>query len=588
MPAAPTTTSARRLIALATLVLVVGVLWVAQTVLMPLALGMVLAFVLTPLVRMFERLRFPRALAVASTIVITLAGVGALGWVAARQVGELALEAPGYVTAIHDKLEAAHPTSGTLERLSHTVDRLGAELDEAGGEREYAPPVRVLPGRFSAFDGLRETVELVLAPLATGVMVLVLVSFMLGRREDVRDRVIRLVGADNLTFTTRLIDETFHGVSRYLFTQSLLNAMVGLLTGVALWLLDVPYAALFGAAMALLRFVPYVGSLVAMALGTIVAFATSPGWSEAVLALGIVLVLDLAFAYFVEPLVMARRVGVSSLALLVFAVFWTWLWGPMGLALATPLTLCLAALGRHVPGLEFLDVVLGDTRALPDDVRYYQRLLARDADDAREILVKSRAELGDERMVDELVVPALLAAVRDQDACTISDEDAAFANETTAKLLDELAVPEAGAPAPSSVAPFTVIAVGPGGEALEAMLRLTSGGAAQPLSGELLLAEIVQELEQAAPRLVCIAALSNAATTAARRLCRRIRTRLPELGVLIFCPTDEIGFESRTRESGAGAVVTRIADAMVVVAQPHWSSLPRTSAATTKVTAAAS
>ncbi|HWB81678.1 MAG TPA: AI-2E family transporter, partial [Nannocystaceae bacterium] len=476
MPAAPTSfgSSARRLVGLATVVLVVGVLWVAQAVVMPLALGMVLAFVLTPIVKLFERIRFPRALAVAGTLAFALGLLGSVAWMGAQQIGDLAGDAPRYISTIHDKLTTDAPTNRTLERIDRTMERLSAELDEETEERERARPVRVVSERFSALDSVRQSVELVLAPAATFVMVLVLVAFMLGRREDVRDRVIRMVGPDNVTVTTRLIDETFQGVSRYLLTQSLLNAAVGALVAAGMWLLGVPYPALFGFAMALLRFVPYLGALSVTALACIIAFASTPGWYATLGTFALCVALDAAFAYIVEPVVMARRVGVSSLALLISAVFWTWIWGAVGLAVATPLTLCLAALGRHMPGFELLDVVLGDTRPLSTDVSYYQRLLARDADEAREIVTRERSELGDVRLVDEVVMPALLAAGRDQDACTISDDDAAFAESTTAAILGGLDPDE-----DTRAAVFDVVAVGHGAAALDAMLRLASGGGAR-------------------------------------------------------------------------------------------------------------
>lgn len=559
----------RRLVGLATVVLVVGVLWVAQTVLMPLALGMVLAFLLTPIVRLFERLRFPRPLAVVSTLGLALSLLVSAAWMGAHQIAELAEQAPTYISTIHDKLTTDAPASRTLAQIDRTMERLSAELDTSTEERERARPVRVMAERFSPLDGIRNAVELVLAPAATFAMVLVLVAFMLGRREDVRDRIIRMIGLDNVTVTTRLIDETFQGVSRFLLTQSLLNAAVGALVAVGMWILGVPYPALFGVAMALLRFVPYLGALSVTALASVIAFAGTPGWTTALATFALCLALDVAFAYIVEPVVMSRRVGVSSLALLVSAVFWTWIWGAVGLAVATPLTLCLAALGRHLPGLELLDVVLGDTRPLTTDVSYYQRLLARDAEEARSIVTREREEIGDARLVDEVIVPALLALARDHEAYTIADDDVAFADVTTSAILGELE-PQ---PEPCA-APFDVIAVGEGAAALDATLRFASGGQARTVAPERLHAEVVDELERTRPSMVCIATLSVAASTVARLLCRKIRAKVPDIDIVMFCPAEDPtrGFERRARESGATAVCTRVGDVIArVVATPTHS-----------------
>jgi predicted PurR-regulated permease PerM len=557
-----------RFVRLATVALVVAVLWVAQTVLMPLAFGMVLAFLLTPVVRWFERLRFPRALAVVGTMVVSLAGVGVFGWVLMLQVGELSGEIGQYASSLEQKLaEVRRHPNGTIDRLEQTVETVSAELDDSDPDIERARPVRVVPEHISGLSALRENVEPLLAPLAAMLMVLVLVSFMLARREDVRDRVIRLLGPDNVTTTTRLIDDAFSAVSRYLFIQTLLNATVGVLVTLGLWWIGVPYAALWGALTAVLRFVPYLGTLVALTLPAMVAFATTPGLDATLATIGVFALLDISFAYVVEPMVIGRHGGVSSLALLISAVFWTWIWGPVGLAVATPLTLCIAVLGRQMPQLEWLGVLLGDAPALAVELSYYQRLLARDADEARAIVVREREASGDVRVMDEILIPALCWSLRDLERAEISDEDAKFVGETSKAILAALE------PAPAiegSETRWVAIAARPCGDALLQMLRVCGATAELP-SSKLLSAELLDELARDPPAMVCITAMTSSASTHARRLCRRIRARLPETELLVLRPaadrrasesSDDGGFERRALESGADAVVGTIADTL--------------------------
>ncbi|MBC8074029.1 MAG: AI-2E family transporter [Deltaproteobacteria bacterium] len=559
----------QRFVSIATVALIVGVLWVAQTVLMPLAFGMVLAFLLTPVVRWFERLRFPRALAVAGTMTVALAAVGVFGWVVMLQVGELSGEIGQYASSLEHKLaEVRRHPGGTIDRLEQTVETVSAELDDSDSDSDAtrARPVRVVPEHVSGLTTLRENFEPVLAPLAALVLVLVLVSFMLGRREDVRDRVIRLLGPDNVTTTTRLIDDAFSAVSRFLFVQTLLNTTVGVLVTLGLWWIGVPYAALWGALTAVLRFVPYLGTLVAMALPAVVAFATTPGLDATLATIGVFALLDVSFGYFIEPLVIGRHGGVSSLALLVSAVFWTWIWGPVGLAVATPLTLCIAVLGRQMPQLEWLGVLLGDAPPRAGEVSEKQRVRGRDRDEAQALNPREREVIGETRVMDEILIPALCWLVRDQQRAEISDDDAKFVGESTKVILAML---EPAAPVAGEMR-WVAIAARPCGDPLLQMLRVCGATAELP-SSNLLSAELLDELARDPPAMVCITALSSSGSTHARRLCRRIRTRLPEIELLVLRPaadrrasepSDDGGFERRALESGADAVVGTIADTL--------------------------
>src|SRR5262249_8294685 len=245
----------------------------------------------------------------------------------------------------------------------------------------------------------------VLEGLATTVLVVVLVVFVLVLREDLRNRLLRLIGNGRITDTTKALDDAAGRISRFLLTQSLINVFFGMVLTISLWLAGVPYALLWGFLAALLRFVPYMGTFFAMLLPFTYSVAVFPGWREPLLALGIYLTLELLAAYVVEPLLLGHSTGVSPLALVFAAAVWTWLWGPLGLILSTPMTTCLVVLGKYVPGLEFLDVLLGDERVLDTSVSFYQRLLARDQDEATELVEHYLESHPPEAVFDELLLP---------------------------------------------------------------------------------------------------------------------------------------------------------------------------------------
>ena len=319
-------------------------------------------------------------------------------------------------------------------RSAHELDRLEVEKEHQGSKKanekaldvqKSIQQVLVIPSEPTDVERFWEMVEPIFEPLARVGIVLVLTIFMLIQREDLRNRFIRLVGQGRMTLTTQTMDEAGQRISRFLLTQSVINAGFGLIVATALFWIGVPYAILWGVTAALLRFVPYVGSLLAMLLPTALAFVLFDGWSRTLATLGLFLSLDAVTANVIEPLLIGRHTGVSSLALLVSALFWTWLWGPVGLILSTPLTVCLAVLGKHVPRLEFLAVLLGDEPALETDISFYQRLLAGDEDEASEIVEQQLQTTSREQVFDEMLVPTLLLAERDRVREAISESEQA-------------------------------------------------------------------------------------------------------------------------------------------------------------------
>ncbi len=278
----------------------------------------------------------------------------------------------------------------------------------------------------------------VLEPVASAGLILILLTFMLIKREDLRNRVIGLLGHSRLTGTTRIIVESADRISRLLLMQLVVNSGFGVLFGAGLLLIGVPYWFLWGFLAMLLRFIPYIGSWIAAALPLLLSFAIAPGWVQPLLVLGVFVGLDLVTGNVVEPLLFGHSTGVSPVALLVAAVFWTWVWGPVGLVLSTPLTVCLVVLGQHIPRLRFLSLLLGDQPALAPHIGFYQRLLAGDRAEAFGIAHAYAVTHGRDHVGDEVIVPALRLARRDREEAGLTAEDETALFTTTLSILDRV------------------------------------------------------------------------------------------------------------------------------------------------------
>jgi predicted PurR-regulated permease PerM len=467
---------------LLTIALIVGVLWAAQAVLLPLALGIILAFTLTPLVRVFDRLRLPRIMGVTLTTLLALGAVGGIGYVVFNQFSDLSTQISQYTSSMRRKAaDLRLGNDAALRQLTRAFDRVTEQLDDNAEELRRAQPVRVVPPRLTPTERLQQVASSVFEPIASGVIVIVLVMFMLGQREDLRDRFIRLIGSHNVTLTTRLMDEAAHRVSQFLVAQTLINIAFGTVIGLGLYWIGVPYAALWGGLTAVLRFVPYVGTLLSALIPAALAFAIFPGWTETLQTLALFLTLDLLTAYFVEPVVFGHRTGVSSFALLISALFWIWVWGPIGLLLSTPLTVCIAVAGRHVRSLRFLAVMFADEPALRPHMRFYQRLLARDEDEANNLIKQKLDELGPVPALDAILTPALALAAQHYKHREISAEDALFVVSAISKIVQTAVVVEAGGAPPPRVARF-VATLKRALDEIERSSAAPSGGDAAQLS----------------------------------------------------------------------------------------------------------
>jgi predicted PurR-regulated permease PerM/methylmalonyl-CoA mutase cobalamin-binding subunit len=556
-------------VSLLTLVLVVGVLWAAKAILLPLAIGIILAFALTPLVRQFDRWHFPRAAGVALTLVLAFGAVGGIGYVVFDQFSDLSMQITRYTSSMRQKVSQLRMADdAALRQLSRTVNRVTEQLDDNVADLRRAQPVRIVPPRPSPMERLRQAAAGIFEPLASTVIVLALVAFMLGQREDLRDRFIRLIGADNVTLTTRLMDEAAHRVSQFLVWQTLINLVFGAIVAAGLYWIGVPYAALWGGLTAVLRFVPYVGSLLSALGPATLAFATFPGWTPALQTIALFLTLDVLTAWFAEPLVFGRRTGVSSFALLISALFWIWVWGPVGLLLATPLTVCIAVLGRHVRSLRFLAVIFADEPALTPQVRFYQRLLARDEDEAGALVDRKMHELGPVAVFDEMLIPALLLSVQHRVAGEITKEDAAFildfVKETLHELTPQLAKDEACALSAVGVASPS---------RLDRLVLQMLRAALLPHDVDLISTSSIEEaLAGASERrttVICVASISSTRSSEIRNYCRQIRRALPQTRIVVLGPyladTELSRSNAKLMEAGANVVMTSMSAAVAAV-----------------------
>jgi predicted PurR-regulated permease PerM/methylmalonyl-CoA mutase cobalamin-binding subunit len=420
---------------------VIAAMSLAAEVLKPLALSVLLAFALTPPASALERRGLPRAAAVALTVILTLAALGGVGFVVGRQLESLANRLPGYQSNIEKKMRVFQPNDKSAIAKAKRVASDVAEklytspLEEEDGDKSVTA-VRVVQ-QPTYRERLQTAVGPYLEYFGVGSFVLILVMFMLMSREDLRDRIVSLFGHSRVSLTTRTMDEIGQRISRYLATFAMVNSAFGLVIGLGLWAIGVPYAVLWGCLAAILRFIPYVGPAVAFVLPLTFSFAHFEGWREPLLVVALFAVVETALNSFLEPVIYGKTTGVSALGLLVAAMFWTWLWGLLGILLSTPLTVCLAVLGKYVPSLGVFATLLGEEAELDPDVRFYQRLVALDRDGAVELVeaeMKSRPRV---EVYDTVLVPALSRAERDAAEGFLEDQDLAFVLRVVGEIVDE-------------------------------------------------------------------------------------------------------------------------------------------------------
>lgn len=542
---------------LLSVVVAVAVLYFARLVLIPLALAMLLAFMVAPLLVRFRRWGFSPLWAMVASVALSSILIVAATAFMTLQLSDLGRRLPEYQVNVEQKLDRIrHSSGGVMNRVSHAIHRFTDRItppepqpaDARVGE-EKPVPVEVRRAPFSPFEVGQKLLGSVVHVTLIGGIVIVLVVFILLQREDLRDRVIRLFGARQIHLTTRVLDDAAHRVSRFLLAQLALNTGYGVLAGIGLHLLGVPNPMLWGLLAILLRYIPYLGIWLAALMPAALAFAVEPGWSGALLVFALYFGLDLTFYNLAEPFLYGTSTGLSPLAVVIAAVFWTWLWGPVGLLLATPLTVCVVVLGRHVPSLQFLSVLLSDEPVLPPAARFYQRMLALDFEEAAEIAEKSLKHKPLAETYDEVVLPALAMMEEDRHRGRLDEsqqelifENARMLVEDLAQRADEGANPgrDAGAaearnPVLADSAAPPVMCIPARDEADEIAAAMIGeilerrGINARVLSSEYLAGEAVDHLDREKAVVACVAAVPPLGYMHARYLCRRLRGVFPNL-----------------------------------------------------------
>lgn len=540
---------------LLTLVGVVAVLHFAEDVLMPVGMALLLAFLLAPTVARVERWGLNRSIAVALTSLVAFTLLGALLYVVVQQFVGLVEELPSYRENLLTKVRSLPGSDGGLDRGVETVKELTDELAKASPGKAASPEitkVQIVEPPPNVAQVVRGLFGPLVGPASTAAIVLVFVVFMLLQREDLRDRLIRLLGAREMHTTVTALDDAAQRVSRYLSKQTLINSGQGALVGLGLYAIGVPEALLWGALTAVLRFIPYLGPALA-AIGPIVlSLAFFPGWTEPLLVISLILVLELISNNVIEPRLYGSSVGVSSFALIVAAVFWTWLWGTAGLFLATPLTVCLVVMGKYIPQLAFLNIALGDQPVLETSERFYQRLLANDPDEAQVLLDEALARSSLLAVCDGMLLPALRFIEQDHDRGAFDATRRNALLEQVDELVDDLPDAPPDAPADGVAPAVAPAAANAFADIRLAVMCLPAADSADQTAGHLLQrvvagagidvevlgvstlkGEMVERAATARPHVLFISAAPPAAVLPARYLCKKLRARFPETPIVV-------------------------------------------------------
>jgi predicted PurR-regulated permease PerM len=572
---------------LASLTLITASLYWAKAVLIPVALAIQLAFLLSPVVQAVRRLGIGRVPAVLLVVVVVFACLGGLSWTIFQQMAQLIDDLPRYEDNIKRKItDVRGAGKGSLLEKAQTAAKEVTEELEKSEQGRAEKPVPVVVQAPSALWQLPTLLE----PLATAGLVLVLVIFILLERGDLRNRVIRLVGYRRLTLTTRALDEAGRRISRYLLMQSILNGSFGVVVGCGLWLIGLPYALLWGVLAAVLRFIPYVGPTIAALLPIVLSLAVFPDWDQPLMVMGLIVLLELAANMIMEPVLYGRTIGVSTVALMVAIAFWTWLWGPIGLLLATPLTVSLGVLGRYVPQLEFLGVLLNDEPVLETHTSYYQRLVAQDQDEAVELVEAYFSAHSIAEVYEEVLVPALYAAKKDQARGNLTADEMHFVVQTTREIVENLSlhlrpsplsdITAVDTPAPDTDAsplPKVPLVFCPVHDAADELVLLMLQHLLDPshydielLHPTMLASEVVTLVEQQGVGLICLGTLAPGGLAQTRYLCLRLRARLPELKIVVgrwgFSGSGEESWDM-LREAGADIVATTLHETCIQLMQ---------------------
>ncbi len=553
--------------------LVIVVLYFGQDLLVPLVIAVLLAFVLAPVVRLLRRVRMPRSAAVVITVLLAFAIILGIGGLVGRQASLLAENLPSYKATITEKLSGLQSAGSWIDRMSGAVQAVGQGM---GGRETPPPPTVATNGDVAArpplpvevhtpdptpMEMLRRVAEPLLGPLATAGIVVILVIFILLYREDLRDRLIRLAGARDLHRTMAAMDDAAYRLSRFFLAQTGMNALFGLFIAAALWAIGIPNPLLWGFVAGLMRFVPFIGVFITVSGPLLLAVAVDPGWATLIWVVVLFGVCEMMMGQVVEPMVFGHSTGLSPIAVIAAATFWTWLWGPVGLLLAVPLTVCLVVLGRHVDRLEFLEVMLGDRPPLDPEETFYQRALAGDANALAEQAEQCLKQKPLVEYLDAVAMPALRLAQADAVHGALRPERREALLRSIELLIEDLEEEE-DPPPPEGEAALEPIAAA--WHAPGAVLCMPGRGPFDALAANMLAQVLtrrgfgvqvggVSAVPGAPPKLLCLCLLEGGSSSAtARYLLRRARRRLP--GV----PAIALAWSPSNDENAEGLLATAL------------------------------
>lgn len=590
----PPTPAPTSLLTAGGIILGIAALYFGRDFFIPFALAILLAFALSPIVNGLRHWSVPRVPAVLITVTIAFSVIGGLAYVVTSQLYSLAEAVPTYQQNIVEKIQSIRESStaggGVVDRLTSAVERFRGELAQESGAEEAAPPptegrsrepvpVIIEPGAGSPIDVLRVVVGPLVSPLVTTGLVVVFVVFVLLERESLRDRFIKLAGAGDLQTSTEALTDAGRRVSRYLLMQLIVNVTYGVPIGLGLYFIGVPNAVLWGLLAVVLRFIPYLGPFLAALFPITLAFAVDPGWSMLLWVIGLFLAMELLSNNVVEPMLYGTSTGLSPLAIISAAIFWTILWGPVGLVLSTSLTVCLMVMGRYVPSLQFLGVLLGREQVLTREEQLYQRLLATNAEAAVELAENYVDEQSSAAFYDEVAIPTLLMAEHDRQRNasggsyrgSIADGMVGVVREVAdhvgqGKAAGDRASAEQAASVPRAIGTPDLCIGGRtdldwAAAEMVAQVIAERGIQSRVLPPIAISQHGIGQLDLAGVEVVCLSYLAAEPKAAARFACRRLKRRSPTVKIVVCLWHPSAGSGNTTefsQQTGADAVVSTV------------------------------
>jgi predicted PurR-regulated permease PerM len=552
---------------------VIATLYLGRAILIPFALALTLNFLLAPAVIYLHRFRIRRVPAVILVVMIAGSVIGGVGWVVLRQLLLIADDLPAYRQNLNHKIEQMHaPATGAVGKAISGVREVGQDIygvpagapttsgnanqpatplptGKAGrvfGPAPVTPAPVVVMQPSGGISDLIGALAPVVQPLGETVFVLVLTVYMLIKREDLHNRLLLLAGLGRLNLVTQALDDAGKRISRFLSMNFMVNAGYGICFGFGLFLIGIPNATLWGVIAGTLRFVPYIGASIGVLLPFVFSLGVFSSWGPALVVLALFALLEFSVSNFLEPWLYGTHTGISTLALLIMAVFWTMLWGWPGLVLSTPLTVCLIVMGLHLPQMSFLHILLGDDAVLAPEVKFYERLLAMDQNEAHKIAEEFTTSHTLGELYDTLLLPTLALAEEDRHKGSLEEVRANFvfqcAKELIAEMTDPVLLKADGTPDfPVSQVhrTFPIVCVSTQDQADEivatmlAQLLELGGNRSLQLHSSALSDEILARLSEEKDTVICISALPPFAFADTRALCQRIRQRLPGNRIIV-------------------------------------------------------